>query len=435
MRKIISYLLLLVMSATLLSSCSNNTDNDVAVDSENTETSSDEKIQLQVWSHFSGMNDVIRGFENKYPNIEVNIVPFNYAEYEMAYKSSLLLEEGKADVFIIDSNEYGNFNSIEGLENLLKPEYGVSKYKEKFDPDLWDLGLSLDKQELLGLPIASAPIVTYYREDIMKKYGFPSDPDELATYMSDSSNWLNMARKLKEDDIYIFQWYSEIVKVATASMPYFNEELEYMRDNDEFKAALEIAIEAKKDNLALLSDIWSASGEEALQQGKLAMVYLGSWGTNQLKEWTPELEGKWRVTKLPFGVAGWNNSTILSMAANSNKKDAAWKFIEYYTFEYNEKDRIGNVSGYLDFRDLERYTGEGNLFLGGQKEQTLYENVMTEVKEYPVTPLDKKAFNIWDLAVREGLDRDQSVDQIMKNIREQINSQLNEEINILKKLQ
>ena len=110
------------------------------------------------------------------PNIKVKLITFPYEKYELKYKESMIKEKGDADILIIDSNEYGEFNSINGLENLLDDKYNVTQYKDDYDKELWELGKSIDKTKLLGLPIASAPIVTYYRVDIMEDYGFPSHP-------------------------------------------------------------------------------------------------------------------------------------------------------------------------------------------------------------------------------------------------------------------
>ncbi|MGL4875358.1 MAG: hypothetical protein ACRC30_11980 [Clostridium sp.] len=101
------------------------------------EDKEDGLITLNLWSHFGGLDDVIKEFEKENPNIKINVEVFNYGEYEMPYKKSLLKEEGEADLFIIDSNHYGEFNGIGGLENLLNEQYGLEKYKQDFDKELW----------------------------------------------------------------------------------------------------------------------------------------------------------------------------------------------------------------------------------------------------------------------------------------------------------
>lgn len=414
---------------TLLTGCiaEKNTfySNDVNSDDSN------EIIELNFWSYFGGVEDLISEFEKENPNIKINHKEFSYEEYEEAYKESLMKEDGEADIFVIDSNEYGSFNSIEGLEDLSKPEYSANEYKDDFDKELWELGKSLDKTELLGLPFASAPIVTYYRKDILEDYGFPGEPEELAEFMKDKNNWFNMAQTLKKDGIYLLQWYSELTKIASANMPYFNEKLEYQRNNEEFKNAISLAIDARNLGIAAFDDIWSESGKKLLKDGKLAMLYLGTWGSSEIESIVPEQKGQWRATTLPFGVYGWNNASIVSMAANSKNKEAAWKFIEYYVFKYKDKSAIGSVPAYIPLRESDNISYK-NDFLGGQDEHKIYYDSMNKTNEYPVTPLDADALKIWDNAVNEGLEEELSADEILKNINKNIESNFKDTIKLLK---
>ncbi|WP_055070171.1 ABC transporter substrate-binding protein [Clostridium massiliamazoniense] len=416
--------IVIAMSTITLVSCSNlRVKKEEEKDNkEKVEASKEEEITLNLWTHFPGFEAIAEAFEKENPNININIKNFDYDEYELEYKKSLVEDIGQADILAIDSNHYGEFNSIKGLEDLLKPEYTAINYKEDFDPELWELGKSMDKSKLLGIPIGSAPIVTYYRADILEKYGFPTEPKELAEYMKDKNNWVKIGETLKKDGISIVQWVAEIVKIYSADMPYFNEKLEYQRDNEKFKEGIAVAREAMEKGFSPFADIWSEKGKQLLRDGKFAMLYLGSWGARDLEALVPEQKGKWRVTSLPFGVYGWNNSSILSIAENSKNKQAAWKFIEYCTFKYNDKNRIGTVSSYLPFRNNESAFSQKNEFLGGQEEQKFYEDIMELTKEYPVTALDNEAFKLWDDLVNIGLEEEYSDDKIMENIRTKVAS-------------
>ncbi|MBS6888858.1 MULTISPECIES: ABC transporter substrate-binding protein [Clostridium] len=430
MRRLRTYLSIIILGSIIMS-CGrmNSGDNSDNIDKPNVDS---DIVELQLWSYYGGFDEIIEGFEKENPNIKVKISTFPYEEYELKYKESMIKENGDADILIIDSNEYGEFNSINGLENLLDDKYNATKYREDYDKELWELGKSIDKSKLLGLPIASAPIVTYYRADIMEAYGFPSNPKELAEFMRDANNWLEIGKKLKADDKYIVQWIGEIVRISTSDMAYFDENLEYQRDNERFKEAIEIARKGRDLGISPYNDIWSDTGIKMLKEDKFAMLYLGSWEASELETLVPEQKGKWRVTALPFGAYGWNNASIISIPENSGNKDAAWKFIEYYIFKHNDKNRLGNVSGYLPFRGVEENLKHKNEFLGGQEDQRVYEELMSKTQEYSVTPLDKAVFKLWDDIVNEGLENGNKSDEILANIKSQVNSKFSKEIKILK---
>lgn len=433
MRRLKTYLSIIILGSIIMSLVSCGRINS-GVTSDKLEQSNVESdiVELQLWSYYGGFDEIIEEFEKENPNIKVKLITFPYEKYELKYKESMIKEKGDADILIIDSNEYGEFNSINGLENLLDDKYNVTQYKDDYDKELWELGKSIDKTKLLGLPIASAPIVTYYRVDIMEDYGFPSDPKELAEFMRDTDNWLEIGKKLKADDKYIVQWIGDIVRISTSDMAYFNENLEYQRDTERFKAAIEIAMKGRDLGLSPYNDIWSENGIKMLKEDKFAMLYLGSWGASELEALVPEQKGKWRVTALPFGVYGWNNASIVSIPENSKNKEAAWKFMEYYIFKHNDKNRLGSVSGYLPFRGVEENLKHKNEFLGGQEDQRVYEELMSKTQEYSVTPLDKDVFKLWDDIVNEGLENGDKSDEILANIKSQINSKFSNEIKILK---
>lgn len=392
-----------------------------------------QKATLTIWSHYDDFSEAIEGFNKTYPNIEVKVESIPHTEYIEKYKSGLSSENGP-DLLIIDSNDYSEFNTTKSLENLLKPEYGISKYEENFDKELWQVGKSIDDKELLGIAFASAPMVTYYRADILEEYGFPSDPEELGEFMEDKDNWLEIARALKKDDKYILQWIAESTKIYTADMPYYNEKLEYQRINKKFMEGIELAKEVHKDRLFAYTDIWSDLGRKYLAEDKLVMLYLGSWGADELKSIVPEQEGKWRATRLPFGQFGWNNASIISMNANSKNKELAAKFIEYYSFEYVNKNSVKNVPGYLPLREEKKKNKVSNEFLGGQDEKSLYDYLMSNTEEYKITPFDSKAFLLWDELIDTGLQEGLSVEKIMDNIEEEEKKRFKEEKEIILKL-
>ncbi|MGL4799175.1 MAG: ABC transporter substrate-binding protein [Cellulosilyticaceae bacterium] len=390
----------------------------------------EEKRTLEIWTHYNEFDQTIESFKEKHPEVEVVVKTIPFTEYEASYINGLM-QGCEADIMFVDSNDFGGFSALDVFEDLNQEPYNATAYQNMYDKEMWEIGKSFDKTRLNGIAVASAPVVTYYRADIMEKYGFPSEPEELGEFMENPANWIEIALKLKEDNIYITQWIAEPLRVMGTSMPYFNENLEYMRDNDKVKQAIEIGQELDRNNAVAYVDVWLEEGQAYLKNDQLAMLYLGSWGTGEIENWVPEQAGKWRATRLPFNTYGWNNSSILSIPTTSDEKELAWEFIEDHIFKNDPQIRVGSVAGYLPNRKNPEAMAIETAFLGGQKEQELYEEMMENTNEYTITALDEKAEAIILDQVNKGVTGGASADVILERIKYEIETQLKEDKEIL----
>ncbi|MDA3730795.1 extracellular solute-binding protein [Niameybacter massiliensis] len=387
--------------------------------------------KLTIWSHYGGWEEVIEDFNRQYPNMEVEVKVLPYEEYVSNYIDALVTGE-VPDLMIIDSTDWANFNTLSSFENLSIEPYNASAYKKDFDPELWQLGKAFGGEELIGLSFATAPVVTYYRADVMEAYGFPSEPEALGIYMADPEKWLEMCRVFAKDNKYLSQWAGNAVWIAGLAGPCFDENLNFVRITSEFEQALGISQEVHKERLALYADIWMERGRQALRDGDLIMLYLGTWGANELQTLVPEQEGLWRVTRLPFNIYGWNNSTLMSIPKEGKNKEGAWNFIRFYNFE-QDSAALGNIPGYLPSRETQESLNHENTFLGGQKDQQLYYEVLSKTQEYRITPLDKKGFEIWENILNLSLDEEYTVDETTKMMQNAIEERLGKEIELLRK--
>ncbi|WP_197936177.1 ABC transporter substrate-binding protein [Paenibacillus sp. GSMTC-2017] len=386
------------------------------------------KVEIEFWSHYTGWDDIIAEFEKKYPNVNVNTRTFSFDSYVETYE--MAIANGSApDVMIADSKDFGRFAAISGLENLLA--HGAEKYRKDFSSSLWDINLSFDKKSLVGFPSGSSPYITYYRADLMEQYGFPSDPEELGKYMEDPENWLKIARALKKDDRYIANWLMDIVQIYDTTAPVFNENMKFARRNESFIDALELASTIYNEGLTSSTDTWTAAGGEALKNGKIAMLYMGTWGANELQSWAPNTTGKWRQTRLPFNLNGWVNSSSFMIPTSSEEKKWAFAFIEYCVTEYSMKGKGNSVPSYLPARESEQRVASGVKFFGGQDLFAMSETLAEQMKETRLTPIDEEAKAIWTRVINEGVERNKSADLILVEAEKQIYSTLGKEIEIL----
>ncbi|MNK48804.1 hypothetical protein D3C87_676430 [compost metagenome] len=107
-----------------------------------------------------------------------------------------------------------------------------------------------------------------------------------------------------------------------------NRNLEFTWDSQSFQDAIYVAREIRRNGLALRSTIWDPSGEQALRNGQLAMIYSAPWATDSLKGWAPKLAGQWRVTRLPLNLYGYRDGSMIAIAKNSKHKGEAWEYLK-----------------------------------------------------------------------------------------------------------
>lgn len=205
--------IILIMSFLLVVGCQKKVEEIDQSTMDTQSNKSESTVELELWSYYGeGWDTVIDAFKEIHPNIKVKVSTLPYDTYVNYYLRALANKE-VPDLMVIDSSHFGLFKAIDGLDNLLEPPYQLTKYKENFSIPLWNMGLSHDESRMVGLPYETSPLVTYYRADLMEKYGFPSDPETLGNFLEDPNNWLEIGKALKQDHISITQWLMDPIHI------------------------------------------------------------------------------------------------------------------------------------------------------------------------------------------------------------------------------
>ncbi|REK74981.1 ABC transporter substrate-binding protein [Paenibacillus paeoniae] len=391
---------------------------------------SKDPVELEFWSYYGGWEPIVEAFQIKHPNVTVHVETFSNDAYVNAYQQAMA--EGKSpDVMIADSEHFGQFSAIAGLENLL--DYGAGQYQDDFSESLWSSNLSFDRSALIGLPSGSSPMVTYYRADILEEHGFPSEPEELGVFMEDPKNWLNIARALKESNSYITTWPMDVIQLFDSTQPMFVDNMELGRNTDASRTAIDIAKTVYDEGLLSSSDIWTQFGSQAIRKGKVAMLYMGTWGAGQIELWAPETAGLWRQTRLPFDLYGWVNSSSFMLPTAAKNKRWAYTFIEFCVTEWSMRAiKSNSVPSYYPARGKAERLERKNDFFGGQNLYSLNETLAKQMEEMMPTPIDVQAKAIWSKVINQGIERERTADAIIKDAEKEIRGALGKEINILK---
>jgi multiple sugar transport system substrate-binding protein len=390
----------------------------------NKETPANLSGEIDIWTWSPQLYEVLLpGFNKKYPNIKVNIVTMGDVPEKL--KTALAAGTGAPDVVQTEVGRYHEFNSIEGFENLLLPPYNAGRYKDDFPEGYWKQHHSLDGKRMWGIPSGAAPAVTFYRADIMEENGFPSDPEELAEYMEDPENFLAMAQTLRAQDKYILEFNDILLWLKGTGSGFFDQDLNYVRNKDEYVEFLDISKQVKQLDLAANMSMWSDEGKQAMNTGKFAMLYGGDWWArpNRLQEYAPDTAGKWRVTRLPLGIHGKIGGSALMIPSQSKKKDLAWAFIEYALLTTEAQVEHAKIFIFPAFKPAwtaPEVSETKTPFFGDQIMGKIFASVADKTPVSYSTSLDPIAGKIWFEGIRKAIEQNQDSRAAIQQIADEV---------------
>lgn len=392
MKKLMAMILCMIIASYSLTGCS-TTKNSVDINKiiKPTEASTslgkldkkpknqNETFDFIIWNNTSQDKYIENAVISKYPHANLKIVKYEAADSEKVIKA--LASNEPIDMITYNREGFGNFNCIDGLEDLLQPEYDFDSIKSIFSERELKQCMSFDDNKLLALPFPEYPLVTYYRTDILEKHGIPTDPEELAKLMSTVEGWLSIANKLIKDNIYIIQWQEELLQKALRSYAFYDEDMNLIINNEKVRESLKLTKEVSKSGLSSRYNIWIEEGRKAIKEGKIAMIYVNKWGEGTLNSFVPEQAGKWRATRLPLNMYGYQDSNYASIVSSSKHKAEAWEILKRYM--------VNEYSYVADKRN------DKSEFLGGQKSMLLYEDLINKMPSRNPTILDDKDYSIF----------------------------------------
>src|SRR5690625_2956773 len=457
MRKKIGISIILIIIMFVITACStggsgqnsvndneNNELDNADVKHDNDENESDEvplkhdsslEGEITFWS-WGDWIDEVEAFNKIYPNIKVNVVTMEIDELHDKLHTTISAGSGAPDVsHVLGAERYSDPGL---LEDLLDPRYDMGRYEHLTAPYVWERWKSIDGKRLLAPPWDIAPGVFYYREDIYDQMGLSTDPDELGEFLQDEDNVFMAAQTLAANDIYMYEFRDSPAIQYGDALGYFDSELNYTRNTDRMVELLDIVKRGVQIGWApQISVLFSDEGKELLKQGRVASFPAASNGRIHLENVVPEQSGKWRATKMPFGVNASLVGSSFVLPSQSENKDAAFAFIEFIAVD-EEAWKIyldGSVqSGWKFITSLPWYDEFESEYLGGQQEFSLYDTLVDEIPVRRFTPLDGAAWPLYIDQINESIDKNIDSKTTLQQIEENTMKQLAPDIEEMKEI-
>ncbi|MGI2297698.1 sugar ABC transporter substrate-binding protein [Paenibacillus sp. GXUN7292] len=290
----------------------------------------------------SGLLDVIAGFENKYPGIKVKVESYPFRQLFETIEVKLGSKSKDYDVITVDGPLVANY-TVKGYLEPLESYISSSEYSSKWIESSINAGQY--GGQLMAAPMNTSSQVLYYNKDIFAEKGVETPEFDIEKRWT----WeqvVEAAKKLTYDtngdgqsDVFGFSFDQVSRAYQTLAL---SESLgaKVIDDKGISTAGLinsDLSVKAASFYYDMFNT-WKISprvapdvSKEYFSSGKVAMFVGGTWSTKDF------LDAKinYGIAPHPYfageKVATPTGSWHLGINKYSEKKEAAAKFIEYFT--------------------------------------------------------------------------------------------------------
>ena len=384
---------------------------------------------------------IIPVFEAEHPGVKVELQFGSTSDHHQALVTAIAAGSGAADVVMLEQAWVGRFKDGTGFENLLAEPYLAGDFKDDFVDYKWDLAVSIDGSQMIGLVWDIGPATIFYRRDVFEDAGLPSDPEAVDELLSTWDGVLEAAQKVYiEGERWLLPSASYLYEWIWMNRDFYNENLELNVEKEGAQEALEAAIEMRTLGLdAQIDDMWSNEANAAFGSGTIAMVAAGCWYGGFIKSWiAPDTEGLWGVAHMPAGIStsNWGGS-YLAIPSQSQNKELAWEFIKFALVNADSQnamfEAVDYFPGYIPAWDAELYD-EPDPFFGGQKTRALWVEVAKATIPTFSTLMDATAESAMQTAVRTGLNENKTAEEIIADMKTRIENETRDEYDVMVEL-
>ncbi len=368
---------------------------------------------------------IIDGFQEEYPNVEVEVEMMGTADHHDRLLTSLAAQAGAPDVAMIEAEYIGAFRDRPGFVNLLEEPYNASQYEDDFVDYKWQHAQSSDGEVMVGLPWDIGPLSFFYNRRMFEDAGLPSEPDEVYELLSHPDSFLEAARALTvEDQQWAIGNATDIFFGRWANRDWYDFDLSFRFDSDESLDLIELGRIMREEGLDAQVDAFDEEWTSLIGDGRIAIVPSGSWFGGFLKTWVaPDLEGDWGVIAPPlFDSTNWGGS-FLAIPEMSDNKAAAWAFVEYMLANSRPQNEmfeaVDYFPAYMPAWDDPMYD-EPDPYFAGQRTRRLWAEIAEGTEPTMVTPMDAETADILISRVDAGIDAGEPAQQIIDDAIEEI---------------
>lgn len=339
----------------------------------------EQKVKLTFWRNSgndaenSAYDKLVASFMQKYPNIQVEMSPIPYSDYDTKLRTSIA-SGNPPDIMALDAPtmaSYANAGALKALTSYYKADGNIDDIPKA------TLATYTYENEVYLAPLVESSIALFYNKKYFQEKGIPlpsKNPEEPWTW----DQVLDAAKKVTDPGKGIFGIDPGQGFVNAGATAYFKYPIiwqfggEVMSPDGKTSKGFLDSPETKKA-LEFYTDLYNKHKVSAIEyppdpfpNGKLGMTVDGSWSLSYLADKFPnfKLGEDFDIAPLPKGSkqAVANGSWALGISSKSKYPDEAWKFINWVTSAEGQKtycsitkDIPSRYSAAKEFPELNQY--------------------------------------------------------------------------------
>ncbi|MED5020716.1 extracellular solute-binding protein [Paenibacillus chibensis] len=303
--------LLIVMF--MLSGCSGN-------------SSTPNQKTLTLWYWNRGLDDkLIQAVQEQFPDVRINAQKIG-GDFKSKLKTTLAAGSSGPDIVAFNDWVTELFPSADRFYNLY--DLGAKELEPDYLDWKWQLGVT-PEGKMIAMPIDTGPTALFYREDLFKQAGLPTDPEEVHKQMGTWEDYFKAGEKLNQvfggkvkltDNIGGI--YTQVN--AQSDSVYFDKNEEFIGETpaSSMKKAWDLAVQASQKALLANTNSFTSEWNAAMNNGKIASFVGAVWCKQILMDAAPDTAGKWRVARAPGGDGNNGGSFLAIMKTSKHPKEA-----------------------------------------------------------------------------------------------------------------
>ncbi|BCG60949.1 ABC transporter substrate-binding protein [Paenibacillus sp. URB8-2] len=400
------------------------------------------KVKLVVWiweSAKAPLEANIAEFNREYPNIQIEFQTMKSSQLYQKFLVGTNTKDPVPDIITVESSYVQQMVNNRALYDITDQ---VRPYRKVMNEFKWADAISAGRY--YAMPWDSGPVMLFYRRDLFELAGLPSDPQSVADTIRTWDDFYQAAKRIKEAagvDMIMEskssssnRWFE--LMMWQRGLWYFDKQGNPATHRPEIKDLARFIVKMTNEGYVYDAKRWSVEWFEAIRQGKVATLVIGSWMDGALSKWiAPEQSGLWGVAPMPkwsledsYASANDGGSNLAINAYSKHPKEA-WKFIEFMLGRKSSQIRTlknGAIFPSLETIYDDPIMDEPISYFGGQPVRKLYVKAIKEIYPQGYTKGFPTATQMMTDAFAQIYLERRSVDDVMDTLSEQLKSKLDE---------